>query len=180
MTERISEEEREEILDRVEEKAAAYQYEFRGCGRNVVLVLQEEFDLPGGFAPVKAASFIGMGLTHLGDVCGALLGGMMGIGLFSGPASLDDPIYPEPQVIDETTGNPRSVELVRGFYRKFMQEFGSTACRDVQVKMFGRSYNLEIPDELKEFTRISHEKCAEMVGKVTRLAAETILEMPRR
>ena len=180
MTEKISKEEREEILDRVEQKAAAYQYEFKGCGRTLVLALQQEFDLPGGSAVLKAASFAGQGIARMGDMCGALLGGIMGIGLASGPQSLEDPTYPEPEVIDETTGNPRSVELVRGFYQRFVQEFGDSTCRNIQVKMFGKSYNTGIPKEREAFSQVSREKCAELVGKAARLAAETILEMPRR
>ncbi len=177
---KMSEEEREEMLARVEEQAASYQYEFHGCGRNVVLVLQEEFNLPGGVPVVKSASFIGMGIAHLNDLCGALIGGIMVLGLFSGPESLEDSIYPEIKVIDETTGNPRSVELVRGLYRKFVQEYGSSSCGDIQEKLFGRRYNLTLPEELKEFSRISRVTCAEMVGKVTRMTAETLLELPRR
>lgn len=180
MTEKISKEEREEILDRVEQKAAAYQYEFKGCGRIVVLALQQEFDLPGGSAVIKAASFTGGGIAHMGNVCAALLGGIMGIGLTSGPQSLEDPIYPEPEVLDEAMGNPKSLELVRRFYQRFVQEFGDSTCRNIQVKMFGKSYNTGIPKEREAFSQVSREKCAELVGKVARLAAEAILEMPRR
>ena len=171
---------REEILDRVERKAAAYQYEFKGCGQTILLPLQQEFDLPGGSAVLKAATFAAAGTARMGNMCGALLGGILAIGLASGRQYFGDPMYPDPQVLGETSGLPRSLELVRRFYQRFVQELGSWLCRDLQVKMLGRSYDLVNPEEYAEFLIVGSTKCSELVGKAARLAAETILEMPRR
>ena len=176
----ISEAERKEILERVEERAASYQYEFRGCGRSLVLALQEEFDLPGGTAALKSASFAGLGIARIGNACGALFGGVVAIGLAHGPDNLEDPIFPQQDLVDHTTGNPRSLEVIRKFFQKFEQEMGGTMCREIQSKLFGRCYNTLIPAENEEFSQLSREKCAERVGKIARYAAEAILDMPKR
>jgi len=181
MVEKVSNEEKEEILDRVERRAAAYQYEFKGCGQTILLPLQQEFDLPGGSVALKAATFFGLGTARMGNMCGALFGGIMAIGLASGRENFEDPMYPEPQVLDETTGMPRSLELVRRFYQRFVEEFGSWLCRDLQKIMVGQSYDMGKPGESEKFMKAGgNEKCAELVGKTARFAAETILEMPRR
>jgi len=180
MAEMVSNEEKEEVLERVEQRAASYMYEYKGCAQAVLLALQQEFKLPGGSAALKAASFAGRGVARLGDMCGALFGSIMALGLASGRENLEDPAYPDPGVIDQASGLPRSLVLVRRFYQSFVQEFGGSTCRDIQVKMFGRSYDFGNPEENEEFSRLSNTKCAEMVGQVARLTAETILEMPRR
>jgi C_GCAxxG_C_C family probable redox protein len=176
----VSDEERQEILDRVEQRAASYMYEYKGCGQAVLLALQQEFDLPGGLAPVKSATFLGRGIARLGDTCGALIAGILALGLASGRENLEDPSYPEPKMIDQTTRLPKSLVQVRNFYHKFVEIFSNPTCQKIQVKMFGRNFNLGKPEENDEFSRLSDTKCSEMVGKVARLAAETILEMPRR
>ncbi len=176
----VSEAERKEILDRVEERAASYQYEFRGCGRSLVLALQEEFDLPGGVTALKSASFAGQGIARMGNACGALFGGVVAIGLAHGPENLEDPIFPQQETVDEKTGNPKSLEVIRAFFQKFEQEMGGTMCRDIQAKLFGKCYNTLIPAENKEFAQISRDKCAQRVGKIARYAAEAIIDMPMR
>lgn len=180
MAEKVSAEEKEEILDRVEQRATSYMYEYKGCGQAVVLALQQEFELPGDSVALKAASYVGRGIARLGDACGALLGGIMALGLASGRENLEDPMYPEPKVIDEASGLPRSLVMVRSFYQRAGEVIGGTTCRDCQLKIFGRSFDLGKPEENDEFSRVSNTKCPELVGQVTRLAAETILEMPRR
>jgi C_GCAxxG_C_C family probable redox protein len=180
MAEIVSSEEKEEILERVEQRAASYMYEYKGCGQAALLALQQEFKLPGGSAALKAASFTARGVARLGDMCGALSAGIMAFGLASGRENLEDSVYPNPEVIDQASGLPRSLVLVRRFYQRFVQEFGGSTCRDIQIKMFGRSYDMGNPEENEEFSKLSNTKCSELVGQVARLAAETILEMPRR
>lgn len=176
----IVNEEKEEMLERVEQRATSYMYEYKGCSQAVLLALQQEFKLLGGSSALKAASFAGKGVARMGDICGALFGGIMALGLASGRENLEDPIYPDPKVIDQASGLPKSLVVVRGFYQSFVQAFGGSTCRDIQVKMFGRSYDLGNPKENEEFSKLSNLRCSELVGQAARLAAETILEMPRR
>jgi C_GCAxxG_C_C family probable redox protein len=181
MPEKITKEEREEILDRVEKRAAAYNYEFAGCGQMVFLALQQEFKLPGGSMVFKAAGFTGRATSGLAGVCGALVGGIMAIGLASGREKIEDSIFPDPDVRDEISGFPKSLETIRKFYKRFSQELGSWFCRDLQIRMLGKSYDPENKEESDKYlTEGGKEKCNELVGKAARLAAETILEMPRR
>ncbi len=176
----MTDEERQEILDRVERRAAAYDYEFAGCGQMVLLALQQEFKLTAGMGPFKAATFCGRATSGIGGICGALVGGVLAIGLAAGREKFEDTIWPNPQEKGET-GFPRSVEIMRQFYKRYEQEFGSLRCREIQVKLLGKGYDPEDPQQTLKFEREGgREACSKCVGKAARLAAETILEMPRR
>jgi C_GCAxxG_C_C family probable redox protein len=180
MVKAVSLEERKELLDRVEQRAFSYQYEFRGCGRSLVLALQEEFELPGGTAALKAASLAGLGIGRLGLTCGALIGSVVAMGLAHGPENIEDALFPQQENTDPKTGNPKSIETMRTFINKFEEYMGGLNCKDIQLKMLGKTYNTINPEENKVFGKASHEKCAERVGKVARMCAEAIMDMPPR
>ena len=61
---------------------------------------------------------------------------------------------------------------------KFVEEFGSGNCRDVQKKICGKAFNLWDPDEYKEFDKAGGhtDKCTDVSGKVARWVAEILLE----
>lgn len=62
-----------------------------------------------------------------------------------------------------------------------MDEYGGcSSCRDIQEELFDRVYNLADPKEKQVFIELYAPDCAEVVGKAARLAAETILDIPRR
>ena len=116
----------------------------------------------------------------MGDFCGALFGAIVALGLASGRENLAEAPYPEPEIVDESTRNPKSFEVIREFYQNFVAEFGGTICRDILLKRTGRVYDFVNPDELKRHRKENQEECANMVGRTARLAAEAILELPRR
>jgi C_GCAxxG_C_C family probable redox protein len=177
----LTETDKIELLNRVEEKAASCMRKYSGCGQCTLRALQEELNLPGGGAVVKAAGFTNLGIALTQNICGALLGCIMAMGLACGREDLSDSIYPQPEVVDETYGLPRSLMLIRGFYQRFVQEFGSSSCRELQIRIFGRNFETLILEEEEKFRLAGgHTACVGLVGKAARLAAETILELPRR
>ena len=179
--ESLSPEERNAILDRVEKKASEYMRRYGGCGQCCLLALQEELKLPGGRDAVKAAGFTNLGIALMGSTCGALLGCIMAMGLACGRDNLDDPKYPSPEIVDDVYQLPKSLMTIRGFCFRFIQELGSPNCRDLQVRLFGRSFDTCVMDEEEKFLLAGgHFKCVELVGKAARLAAEAILDLPRR
>ncbi len=181
MPDELTNDERQSILDRVEKKAAEYMHKYSGCGQCVLLALQEEFDLPGGRDAIKAAGFVNLGVATMGSTCGALLGGVMAMGLACGRSDLNDDKYPRPDIVDETYQMPRSMMTIRGFYQQFVQELGSPDCRDLQIRLFGRNFELCILEEEERFQLSGgYLKCVELVGKAARLAAAAILDLPRR
>ena len=177
----LSDDEKMRLLDRVEQKAGEYMHIYGGCGQCSLRALQEELELPGGSVVWKAAGFTNLGIALTQNICGALLGCIMAMGLACGREDLSDTIYPEPRVVDDEYQLPRSLMLIRGFYQRFIQEFGSWSCRDLQIRIFGRNFETLIIDEEEKFRLAGgHQACVGLVSKASRLAAETILQLPRR
>jgi len=177
----LTDEEREEILDRVQRRAMKLKYQYGGCGQTPFIPLAEEFDFPDWESVLKSLTFTGYGLSAKLDCCAALLAGYAALGMWAGRTKIDDSIYPDPERMDETTGNPATLERLRQFYDKFKEEYGEcTSCRDIQGELFDRVYDLGDPKDKNIFIELYSPDCAELVGTAARMAAETILDIPRR
>ena len=66
-------------------------------------------------------------------------------------------------------------------YDRFIEEYGSPLCKDVQKKLFGRSFNLLDPKDYAEFEKAgAHvDKCPAVSGNAARWAAEIILDLKK-
>ena len=176
----MTQEERNEILDRVQQKATSYQFEFRGCGQTVLYALQEEFNLSDSPDTFKAANYLGYGIVREMDFCGAMMGAIMAIGMAGGRSSFDEPLYADAKDIDPATGLAKSAVKIREFYQKFADKYGGTTCRALQENNYEKVYELSDPKQSTIFSEMHGEDCAEVAGQVARWAAEVILDIPRR
>jgi hypothetical protein len=119
----------------------------------------------------KAATGLAGGgaLTGVG-ACGGYAGGVMVLGQLAGRERADF----------EDAGGVRfhAFDLAKGLADRFVAEFGSTICREVQTGVFGRSFNLRDRDDFARFEAAGahDDKCPEVVGKAARMAVEIILE----
>jgi C_GCAxxG_C_C family probable redox protein len=176
----LTQEERNDILDRVQQKATSYQFEFRGCGQTAFYALQEEFNLSDNTDAFKAANFLGYGIVREMDICGALMGAIMAIGLAAGRENFDGSLYPDSKDIDPANGLSKSANMIRNFYQKFVDKYGGTTCRAVQENSFDKVYELADVKQSAVFSEVHGEDCAEVAGQVARWASEVILDIPRR
>ena len=169
-------EKKEEILDRVEKRAFEYHKRGHGCAQTGLLAVGEEF-CPDEIKPVfKAASFMSGGVARTNNMCGALSGAMLAVGLAAGRESLDEPPYGS--VMDKDSGKPRKAELVRDLFFRFVRENGSWICRDIQTRLAGKPFDWHDPKQAQEFRNAGDpDKAAKVVSKAARMAAETILQM---
>lgn len=64
------------------------------------------------------------------------------------------------------------------FYKRFIKEYGSILCCNVQKKIFGKSFNLMDAEEYDEFEKsgANIEKCPKIAGNVTKWTADIIVE----
>ena len=115
----------------------------------------------------------------MGSVCGALSGGVMALGLLYGR---DEETMKHP---DEAVRSQRWEEiegklciLIKKLRSKFEEEYGTIICDDIEVKLFGRSFDKWNPEDRKEKDRMGghDDKCPSVVGNGARWAAELILE----
>ena len=101
---------------------------------------------------------------------------MLAVGLAAGRDTLDVPAYGT--VLDKDTGTPRKAELVRGLYYRFVQNEGSTVCRNIQTRLAGRPFDMHDPKQAEQYRQTGDpDKAAKLVARAARMAAELIFQL---
>ncbi|MBN1652312.1 MAG: C_GCAxxG_C_C family protein [Deltaproteobacteria bacterium] len=155
---------KEEFLKQLGQKAGDYEELLANCAQGTLLALQEKFDL-GNAQTLKAATAMS-GIALRGETCGSVIGSIMALGMFFG---CDNP--------GDFTASRRVIRASRKFCRQFEAIFGSCNCRDIQQRIFGRSFNLANSNDMEAFTRAdAGKKCRLAVEKAAKIAGEIILE----
>jgi C_GCAxxG_C_C family probable redox protein len=159
-----------ETADRAHELGREYEQRYMGCGQCVLAALQDAFDVRDD-AVFKAATGLAGGGGLSGDAgCGAYVGSIMMLSYLAG--------RPRDDFEDRTGGAMRTFRLVQRLRDRFIQEYGSVRCREIQHRIFGRPYYLMDMDDLNKFDAAGGhtDKCPEVVGKAARWTAELIEE----
>jgi len=157
---------KEELLNKIEETAYNYEKAYTGCSRCALRAVQEHLNL-GDDSAIMAVAPLAGGIAFHGDTCGALLGGLMAVGLATASSNMEDQ-------------EALQASLAAGYrlHRRFVREVGSSRCRDIQTAHLGRFYNFADPKEYERFKEAGgYNECAKIVGKAARLAAGSILDL---
>ena len=85
------------------------------------------------------------------------------------------------QIIQEGMGAlARGIETAQMLGKRFVQEYGSILCPQIQSKIFGRSFNLQNPADWKAFEEAGGHsdpsKCMNIVGNAVRWTLEILTE----
>lgn len=166
----VQKEDREEVLRQACELGCRYEQEFMGCSQCVLAAVQDVFKTRNDDV-FKAASGLAGGVGLCGDgCCGAYSSGAMALGQVYGRT--------RENFLDPERTQIRSFRLAKKLHDRFIAEYGSVICRDIQQKIFGRPFYLRDGDEYKKFEKAgAHtEKCPAVVGKAARWVAEILLE----
>lgn len=157
---------KEQILDRVQQRAEEYEYLSHSCSKGSALAVMEEFGL-GNMEIIKAMSpFPGFGMT--GWICGGITGSLVALGLFFGSDDLLD-----------FEGTGRTMTAARKFIPRFEQQVGTVLCPQIHEDIvFGKYINArESQEKFEEFVAAKgYERCALLPGIGARIAAEIIIE----
>jgi C_GCAxxG_C_C family probable redox protein len=159
-----------ELAERAYKLGKEYEKTYRGCGQCVIAALQDTLDARNDDI-FKAATGLAGGTGLAGDSgCGAYTGAVLVLSSFLGRERRS---FTDPEGIRFKTH-----QLVRKFQERFIQEYGSVICRDIQNKILGRYYYLPDPQEYEKFHNAgAHDvHCPEVVGKAARWMTEIILE----
>ena len=163
---------REEILKKVYDLAFKYEAERGSCPQCVVAAILETLDI-GDKETIRAADALagGTALSAQGT-CGALVGGLLAIGAVVGRTYED---------FSAGERKRRVFMYSKKLYDKFVEEYDSPICKDVHMKLFGRTFNLMDPKDYAEFEKMgAHvDKCPVVSGKVARWTAEILLDLRR-
>lgn len=160
---------KKKILDLVEKNAREAQVRDDICARSTMYGLKSYFD----FIPeelVTATLSLAGGAGASSGSCGAFCSGLLAVGLKYNPTMADESANPDLKA--------RGAQKFKQYREAFRKEFGTTLCPEIHKKLFGRSFNFLSDHEEQQFFSIPDhaEKCAEVVAKAARLAAEFLLE----
>lgn len=157
-------------VKRAYDLAFEYEARFGNCPQCIVATMEKIFDLklPDIF---KAGHPLagGLGLSGYGT-CGALSGGALILGYAYGRERKDF----------HTRGGAKSYRATKALYDKFVAEYGSCICRDVQAKIMGRTFNLWDVEDYKKFEEAGghRDKCPSVVGNVAMWVAAQLIKDP--
>jgi C_GCAxxG_C_C family probable redox protein len=101
------------------EKAVAYFNEGFNCAESTLLALSDFLEIDCKYIPKIAGGF-GGGLGKHGEICGALSGPVMALGIVFGREGAKD-----------REGKEKMYYITESFIQKFEKEFGNIRCRDL-------------------------------------------------
>jgi C_GCAxxG_C_C family probable redox protein len=117
---------REKLLDRAAWAAYYNDRAYEGCARSVLEALRSHLHLGDGEV-LKASTALAGGVARMGETSGALIGGVMVIGLVLGREELENI-----QAYRDT------MEASYKLYYRFKEELESTICFEIQKKAYWR------------------------------------------
>lgn len=160
---------REKILETVYRKAFEYEAERGSCPQCVLAAVMETLDLDDKNVIKYADALAGGTALSAQGTCGALVGGLMAISYFVGRPYED---------FSRGERKRRVFMYAKKLYDRFIEEYGSPICKDVHLKLFGRTFNMMDRDEYAEFERLGGhvDKCTSVSGNVARWTTEIILD----
>ncbi|MBE0478298.1 C_GCAxxG_C_C family protein [Candidatus Aerophobetes bacterium] len=147
-----------ELMDRAYQLGFEYEKTRHVCSQCVVAALEKIMGIEDE-AIFQASYPLGGGLGSTTEgTCGALSGGAMILGYLFGRNR---------QEFDKGVSNKEATYFAKKLYEKFVQEYGSCRCKDVQMKLFGRSFDFWDEQDRKAFEEAGghSDKCPVVVGK---------------
>lgn len=164
---------KEKILDAVARSAYAYHHAYSGCTRAVLLALNAHLELAPEEAfkyCFSACSTLPGGVARMGEVCGALTGALLAIGLAFGPK--------KPQDIKNYD---MVLKIGAQFFTKFKETFSHVRCQDILSELFGKSPDFWNKQERIEWIKAGGpETCSLLCAETARMAAELIMEIKEK
>ena len=147
-----------------------YEYEakYGACSQCTILAIMDALKKRNRDVFKASFGFAG-GIGSLSETCGALAAGIMMISLEHGRELENLTTQSEEERRD-------CMQMVRDLHARYIEEYGSTKCADVHMKIFGRTFDQWDPEEFDEFLRLGGhvDKCTTVVGNVARWTVEIL------
>lgn len=166
----------EELVSKARQKAHYYD-RFSGCSQSVLLALQDELGI-GDLESFKAATVLSGGVARRGETCGALIGGLMALGLVEGREGMEDTDqYVAAMGVANEICELFQESLEREF--SFLTPLKSTLCHEIQERIYGRSFDIRDPADREAFYDAgghSDEGCYKVCGIAAEVTAQKLIE----
>jgi C_GCAxxG_C_C family probable redox protein len=158
------------VPDKAYQLGQEYEQTYKGCSQSAVAAIQDALNIRNDDVFKAATGLAAGGGMCIDGSCGAYAGATMVLSSLLGRER--DDFEDRAEVLF------KNFALIQKLREKFIQEYGSIACFNIQTRMFGRPYYLADMDDLNRFEEAGgHDErhCPEVVGKAARWAAELII-----
>jgi C_GCAxxG_C_C family probable redox protein len=146
-----------------------YESIYRGCAQCTLGALQDTFNKRED-SVFKASTGLATGIGLMGSsVCGGYSGGALFMGQLIG-RDIE-------HFRTESSSKSGIFNMIKLLYQKYIAEYETVTCHNIQDKIFGRSFDLHKKDEKEIFEKMGghKDKCPCIVGKAAAWTAEIIL-----
>ena len=163
-----------EMIEKAYKQGFEGERNYRGCAQCAIAGIQDALNIKNDLVYKAGSGLAGGAGECIDGLCGGYSGGIMMMSTFFGRTRDEEATTKGRE--DKYVSFGMATEL----HDIFIKKFGSVICKDIQKKIFGRSFNLR-DDEEKELFREAgaHEdddKCCAVVGDGASWATEIILK----
>jgi hypothetical protein len=169
---------REELLQKVYDFGVAYESHSFSCSQSAVAALYRVLDFPDALVKASCSNAAGTAM-HLVGTCGGLVGGLMVLDYFAGRPfehMSDKEIIEDPNINDLSAAQ----EVAKWLPKKYIEEYGTINCANIQLQIYGRTFYLEDPDDMQKLEEAgghsNPEKCPHIVGNAAKWTMEILLD----
>ncbi len=166
-----------QLLEEIADLGVNFERYSGSCSQCTAAALREILGFEDVIVRIATSSCGGQAGLSIG-ACGGVVGGIIVLDYYLGrSADKMSATQTNPKGMAELS---RAMEAARFFCEKFVGEYGSILCPQVQTKIYGRSFNLRDPDDWKAFEEAGGHsdpaKCMSVVGNAARWTLETLIE----
>jgi len=160
----------EKAAEKAYELGHYYEKTYRGCSQCAVAALQDVFNIRNDDIFKAATGLAGGSALCCEGSCGAYVGALL---VLSHIVGRERDKFDDPEGVRFTTH-----KLSGKLRQKFIDEYGSIICRNIQTKVMGRYYYLADPQEFEKFHNAgAHDiYCPKVVGNASKWMTEIIQE----
>ena len=169
---------REELLNKVYDLGVAYETNSYSCSQCTVAALYQVLGFPDVLVKAACSNAAGTAWQLVGT-CGGLVGGIMILDYYFGRPiehMSTDEVIMDPNINDLFASQP----IARLLFNKYIENYGTITCANIQQQIFGRVFYLE---DMEEFQKLEDagghsdpQKAPRIVGNAARWALEVLLD----
>lgn len=147
-----------------------YEYEgkYGACSQCTILAIMDALEKRNSDVFKASFGFAG-GVGNLSKMCGALIAGIMMISHARGRELKNLSTQAEEE-------KRECMQMVRDLHDRYVEEYGSSECSDVHMRLFGRTFTQWDEEDFQEFLRLGGhvDKCTAVVGNVASWTVEIL------
>ena len=166
-----------QLLDKAFELGVAYEKNSGSCSQCTAAALREILGFEALIVQVATSSCGGQAGLSTG-ACGGIIGGTIVLDYYLGRSA--ENVSATEMIPKGREELGRAMEAARCLGERFIGQYGSILCPQVQKSIFGRSFNLQDAADWKAFEdaggHSDPSKCMSVVGNAARWTLEILIQ----